>query len=179
MKAERKYTFSWSTIGDNMAVARPSLGAYTRVEVYRLLQYTLRDILEEDFGPAKTDEIFRRAGSLAGKEFYKKFINNVTDISSLVKIIEDKFMELGIGIFRVESIDIETLNFTLNVEEDLDCSGLPDSNEQICVYDEGFIQGILEAYTGKQFKVREIDCWCTGARTCRFSATAIDNAHGD
>lgn len=179
MEAERKYTFSWSTIGDNMAIARPSLGAYTRVEVYRLLQYTLRDILEEDFGHAKTDEIFRRAGALAGKEFYKKFINNVTDISSLVKIIEDKFMELGIGIFRVESIDIETLNFTLNVEEDLDCSGLPDTNEQICVYDEGFIQGILEAYTGKKFNVREIDCWCTGARTCRFSATAIDKAHGD
>lgn len=179
MSTERKYIFSWSTIGDNMAVARPSLGAYTRIEVYRLLQYTLRDILEDDFGHAKTDEIFRRAGALAGKEFYKKYITEVSDISCLVKIIEDKFMELGIGIFRVESIDLDTLSFTLNVEEDLDCSGLPDSNDQICVYDEGFIQGILESYTGTKFKVREIDCWCTGARTCRFNANAIDQAHGD
>ena len=88
-------------------------------------------------------------------------------------------MELGIGIFRVESIDLDTLSFTLNVEEDLDCSGLPDSNDQICVYDEGFIQGILESYTGTKFKDREIDCWCTGARTCRFNANAIDQAHGD
>ena len=61
MSTERKYIFSWSTIGDNMAVARPSLGAYTRIEVYRLLQYTLRDILEDEFCNAKIDEILRKS----------------------------------------------------------------------------------------------------------------------
>ena len=58
----------------------------------------------------------------------------------------------------------------MTVDEDLDCSGLPDTDEQICVYDEGFIQGILEAFTGKFFDVEEVDCWCAGSRTCRFSA---------
>lgn len=173
MTTERKYTFSWSTIGDQLAIARPSLGATTRVEVYRLLQYTLRDILEEDYGHQKTDEIFRRAGAVAGREFYNKFCTDVEDIPGLVTVIENKFRDLGMGLFRVESINLEDLSFTLNVEEDLDCSGLPDTNEQICVYDEGFIQGILESFTGKKFEVREIDCWCTGARTCRFSANAV------
>lgn len=173
MTTERKYTFSWSTIGDQLAIARPSLGATTRVEVYRLLQYTLRDILEEDYGHQKTDEIFRRAGAVAGREFFNKFCTDVEDISGLVIVIENKFRDLGMGLFRVESINLEDLSFTLNVEEDLDCSGLPDTNEQICVYDEGFIQGILESFTGKKFEVREIDCWCTGARTCRFSANAV------
>lgn len=172
--SKRKYSFSWSTIGDQLAIARPSLGATTRVEVYRLLQYTLRDVLEEDYGQEKTDEIFRRAGAIAGREFYRKFCADVQDIPGLVTAIESKFRELGIGLFRIESINLEEMSFTLNVEEDLDCSGLPDSNEQICVYDEGVIQGILESFTGKKFKVREIDCWCTGARTCRFSANAID-----
>lgn len=173
MMAKRKYTFSWSTIGDQLAIARPSLGATTRVEVYRLLQYTLRDILEEDYGHKKTDDIFRRAGAIAGREFYNKFCTNVEDVPGLVMVIENKFRDLGMGLFRVESINLEDLSFTLNVEEDLDCSGLPDTNEQICVYDEGFIQGILETFTGKKFEVREIDCWCTGARTCRFSANAV------
>lgn len=156
-----------------MAIARPALGPSTRVEVYRLLQYTLRDVLEEDYGHQKADEIFRRAGFIAGREFYSKFCQDAGDLPSLVNVIEEKFKDLGIGLFRVENVDMENLNFTLNVEEDLDCSGLPDTNEEICVYDEGFIQGIFEAYTGKTFKVREIDCWCTGARTCRFNAEVI------
>ena len=155
-----------------MAIARPSLGPTTRIEVYRLLQYTLRDVLEEEFGHQKTDDMFRKAGAIAGREFYNKFCLEAEDVSSLVTTIEEKFKDLGIGIFRVESINLEDMSCTLNVEEDLDCSGLPDTSEQICVYDEGFIQGILESYTGKKFKVREVDCWCTGARTCRFSAKA-------
>ena len=170
MTVERKYSFSWGVVGENLAEARPSLGACTRVEVYRLLQYTLRDVLEAEYGQQKTDELFRRAGALAGKEFYAKYCSDVVDLNSLVRVVEEKFRELGIGIFRIESIDPDSLDITLNIAEDLDCAGLPDTQEQICVYDEGFIQGIFEAHTGEKFTAREIDCWCTGARTCRFNA---------
>ena len=37
----------------------------------------------------------------------------------------------------------------------------------------GFIAGLLESFTGKAFRVKEIDCWCTGDRTCRFRAEAM------
>jgi len=114
MTTERKYTFSWSTIGEKMAIARPSLGPTTRIEVYRLLQYTLRDVLEEEFGHKKTDDMFRKAGAIAGREFYNKFCLETEDISGLVTTIEEKFKELGIGIFRVESINLEEMSFTLN-----------------------------------------------------------------
>lgn len=174
MTVERKYSFSWSVVGENMEEARPSLGASTRVEVYRLLQYTLRDVLEAEYGHHKADELFRVAGALAGREFYAKYCGEAADLNSLVRVIEKKFRELGMGIFRIESMDLEPLNITLNIAEDLDCSGLPDTQEQICVYDEGFIQGILEAHTGEKFVAREIDCWCTGARTCRFNAHKVD-----
>ena len=170
MKGQRKYSFSWSVVGENLDEARPSLGANTRVEVYRLLQYTLRDVLEAEYGQQKTDELFRSAGALAGKEFYAKYCSDVGDVNSLVRVVEEKFRELGMGIFRIESMDPDSLEITLNIAEDLDCSGLPDTQEQICVYDEGFIQGIFEAHTGEKFAAREIDCWCTGARTCRFNA---------
>jgi len=78
--------------------------------------------------------------------------------------------ELGIGIFRVESADLEKGSFVVTVAEDLDCSGLPVCQEQICTYDEGFIAGLLLAYSGKDFRVKEIDCWCSGGRVCRFTA---------
>lgn len=168
----RKYEFSWDIIGANLEVARPSLGSSTRVEVYRLFQFTLRDVLEQHFGHEKADALFREAGVLAGKSFYENFCKGPADIPTLVKSIQDHFKDLGIGIFRVEAADTEGLSFTLTVDEDLDCSGLPDTSDEICVYDEGFIQGIFESFTGKPFEVKEVDCWCTGSRTCRFSAQA-------
>jgi predicted hydrocarbon binding protein len=58
-------------------------------------------------------------------------------------------------------------------DEDLDCSGLPITNETICNYDEGFIAGILNAYTGKTYEVRELDCWANGDRVCRFHGTVV------
>jgi predicted hydrocarbon binding protein len=61
------------------------------------------------------------------------------------------------------------------LSEDLDCSGLPIFGESVCDYDEGFIAGILEQYTGKKFLVKEVDCWATGDRTCRFEVRAVED----
>ncbi|MDR1184579.1 MAG: 4-vinyl reductase, partial [Coriobacteriales bacterium] len=69
--------------------------------------------------------------------------------------------------------DADTGNLVLTVGQDLDCSGLPMTNETVCFYDEGFIAGILETYTGKKYDVREIDCWANGDRVCRFQGTAL------
>ena len=68
----------------------------------------------------------------------------------------------------MEKADLERLEMTLTVAEDLDCSGLPFTDEVVCQYDEGFIAGVLEAYTGKVFHVKEVDCWASGGRVCRF-----------
>ena len=38
---------------------------------------------------------------------------------------------------------------------------------------EGFIAGLFERFTGKTYHVKEIDCWCTGDRTCRFCAELV------
>ena len=170
MSEKRKYVFDWNNCIGNMEIARPSLGPNTRVEAYRLLQFSLRDVCERFYGTDQCDVIFREAGVLAGTQFYQRYCQNVTSIDTLTKRVQEEFKRLGIGILRLEKVDLANLNFTLTVSEDLDCSGLPDVSEVICVYDEGMIQGILQAYTGKKFVMREIDCWCTGKRTCRFAA---------
>lgn len=167
-----KYKFSWDLLGD-IALGRPNLGPYTRVEVYRLMQFTLRDILEQRLGTEKTDEIFYASGKLAGTEFYKQNLMGTSSLSELTKRLQELMRDLGIGILRVEEADMEKGTLVLTVSEDLDCSGLPELDYEICTYDEGFIAGLLETFTGIPFKVKEVDCWCTGDRTCRFTAESI------
>ncbi len=95
------------------------------------------------------------------------------DIDRITEFFHRVLKDRGIGILRVEKGDVENLTFTLTVAEDLDCSGLPMCGEQICTYDEGFISGLLSAHTGKRFRVKEVDCWCSGDRVCRFDVKPV------
>lgn len=171
--SKRKYVFSWDLIGD-INLGRPNLGHMTRLEVYRLMQFCFRDVVEQEFGSEKTDQLFYKAGKLAGVHFYRNVLGPVTDLDEFVKQLQSTLKELGIGIFRVERAEPEKGSFVFTVSEDLDCSGLPETDYETCVYDEGFIAGLMESFTGKSFKVKEVDCWCTGDRTCRFAVDAID-----
>jgi hypothetical protein len=168
---DRKYKFSWDHLGD-IAKGRPNLGFRTRLEVYRLAQFSLRDVLEQHVGTDKTDQIFYEAGRLAGCEFYGKLLSSNTDFNDFVKHLQEKLRDMGIGILRMEEADMAKGAFVLTVAEDLDCSGMPELGYEACTYDEGFIAGLLEGFSGRSFKVKEIDCWCTGDRTCRFLAEA-------
>lgn len=166
---DRKYAFSWDLLGD-VELGRPNLGNITRVEVYRLMQYTLRDIIEARLGTEETDIVFYDAGKMAGRFFYDRYLGGTTDIAEFAKKLQSILKEMKIGILRIENMTEGAEKMTLTVDEDLDCSGLPESDHEICTYDEGFIAGILESFTGRKYNVKEIDCWCTGDRTCRFSA---------
>jgi predicted hydrocarbon binding protein len=169
----RKYQFSWDILGD-INIGRPNLGPFTRVEVYRLMQFTFRDVLEQRLGPDEADAIFYKAGYLAGTAFYENVLGEVNDFHEFISRLQTVLKEMGIGIMRVEKVDLAAGKLILTVSEDLDCSGLPEKDFEICVYDEGFIAGLFESFTGKRFKVKEIDCWCTGDRTCRFTAEVPD-----
>ncbi|MDR0881309.1 MAG: 4-vinyl reductase [Candidatus Adiutrix sp.] len=172
--ADRKYAFAWSLIGD-IANARPNLGPTLRLEVYRLMQFSFRDILEKRYGSDEVDKIFYEAGELAGREFYANALEDPKPdtFNKLIAKLQTLLTTLGIGILRVEEAELDSLNFTLTVSEDLDCSGLPELGFEICIYDEGFLAGILQAFTGQPFKVKEVDCWCTSDRTCRFEAKPL------
>ncbi|MDF2502253.1 MAG: 4-vinyl reductase [Anaerosporomusa subterranea] len=165
--------FSWESLGD-IAVGRANLGSDMPVIVYRLFQFTLRDVLNREYGCEQASNLLRAAGKLAGTEFCKNILDKNLDFNSFVAQLQKKLAELRIGILRLESADMEKLEFVLTVEEDLDCSGLPITEESVCDYDEGFIAGILNEYTGKHFTAKEIDCWATGDRTCRFQVTCDD-----
>ncbi len=167
-KEERtKSHFNWSMLGD-IKEGRPNLGNKTTVDTYRLMQFTLRDVLIKHVGVKKSDEIFFEAGERAGRELYKNVITKKETFNEFIADLQETMKTLGIGLLRIESADMKNLIFTLTVAEDLDCSGLPVCDEEICTYDEGFIKGVLSEHTGRNFHVKEIDCWCSGDRVCRF-----------
>lgn len=142
------------------------------VDVYRLMQFTLRDVMEQKLGADETDKLFYEAGKLAGKEFYNHAIAPVETLDEFVAKTQKLLKEKKIGILRVESVTDSEIFLT--IDEDLDCSGLPVMDYESCIYDEGFVGALFESFTGKVWRAEEVDCWCTGARTCRFRVILTD-----
>lgn len=169
MEKERKYPFSWELLGD-LQLGRPNLGSSVRLEVYRLMQSCFRDVIENEYGTEATDRIFYRTGHLAGTEFHRNLLGKITDFNQFIHALQAVLREMKIGILRAEELDLENGRLVFTISEDLDCSGLPEMNFEFCSYDEGFLAGVLESFSGKEFEVKEVDCWCTGDRTCRFVA---------
>lgn len=166
-EAGSAYRFSWNHLGD-IAMARPNIGVDLPVAVYRLMEYTLRHVLVDRYGNEEARNVLRDAGKLAGEEFCNHMLDRSLPFPEFVAQLQEKFKTLRVGILRIEEADFDSLEMVVTVSEDLDCSGLPVLGVAVCDYDEGFIAGILKSYTGKDMLVREIDCWATGDRTCRF-----------
>ena len=162
--------FTWENLGD-IKEGRGDLGEDMPVLVYRLMQYTMMDVLSQEFGVDGANDYFRRSGFLAGTELAKNVLDLTVDFDTFLSNLQNTLKTLRVGVLRMESLNSETGEITLTVGQDLDCSGLSVTNENVCTYDEGFISGILEAYTGKKYNVREVDCWASGDRVCRFKGT--------
>jgi len=159
--------FEWSMIGD-IGEGRPNLGPTMDVAVYRLMQFTMRDVLIARYGVEAADIVLYTAGELAGKEFCKALIEPGLDLRAFLQQVQTQLETLKIGILRVERFDLDTMEGAVTVAEDLDCSGLMVCEETICTYDEGFLSGLMSQYTGIPFTATEVDCWCSGDRVCRF-----------
>ncbi|MDO4483462.1 MAG: 4-vinyl reductase [Clostridia bacterium] len=173
MEDESHHIFAWEKLG-NIKEGRGDLGEEMPVLVYRLLEYSMNHVLAEEFGVDKANELFRKTGFLAGSEFAKNNLDLTVDVNTFFSQLQRKLRELRIGVLRVESVTEQEEAIVLTVAEDLDCSGLPPTNEVVCNYDEGFIAGILQTYTHKPYQVREIDCWASGDRVCRFRCSRLD-----
>jgi predicted hydrocarbon binding protein len=171
-KRTKHSIFSWDGLGD-IAEGRKNLGPEVPVFIYRLLQYTLLDVLTTKYGQQDADDLFRKAGYMAGKALTENALDIHKSIDEFISELQKYLKDNKIGVLKIESFDEKGLNFFLTIGEDLDCSGLKPTNEVVCFYDEGFIQGIMEAYTGKKFMVKEVDCWANGDRVCRFKGCQV------
>lgn len=147
---------------------RGNLGDEIPVAVYRLMEYSLKEELNERFGKEEQVKIFRKAGYRAGAYFAAHMMDMEQDLNGFTAQLQNQTEKMKIGVLRIESFDTESGRMLLTVSEDVDCSGLPMLGEAVCNYDEGFIAGILSTYLGRPYTAVEIDCWATGDRVCRF-----------
>ncbi len=171
-EGESMELFNWETFSD-ISKGRRNLGEEMPVFVYRLFQYTLRDELTKRFGKEVVVEIFRNAGKTAGKEFATNMLDLKLPFNEFIALVQMALKESKIGVLRMEEFNAETGEMIMTISEDLDCSGLPVLGDTVCNYDEGFLAGVIEEYTKELYNVREIDCWATGARVCRFKAEKL------
>lgn len=168
----RSNEFNWSDIGD-IKLGRTNLGEDMPVMIYRMLQSTLRNVLIKDLGEEATAQYFRSAGKMAGIAFTQNILNTNLSPYEFIAELQTILRETKIGILKMERLDIETGHALMSISEDLSCSGMPILGQTICYYTEGFIAGIFYEYTKKDYEVKEIDCWSTGGRICRFEARMI------
>ncbi|MDY3766613.1 MAG: 4-vinyl reductase [Lachnospiraceae bacterium] len=155
---------------------RGNLGGQVPVMIYRLLEYSIREQLVEQYSKEEQIQIFRKAGYRAGVYFAEHFLDLSLPFSEFIAHLQACFQELKVGILRIEKFDRETGKMILTISEDVDCSGLPMLGETVCNYDEGILSGILTSYTKKDYNAIEIDCWATGDRVCRFQAETKETA---
>lgn len=149
---------------------RKNIGEYLPVEIYRLLQYSLKNELVRRFGKSDTADIFRAAGYQAGVFFANHKLDLTLPFGKFAAELQRKLEESQIGILRIEKQEAGTGRIILTVSEDADCSGLPVMGESVCNFDEGFISGILSTYTKRSYEAVEVNCWALGDRVCRFDA---------
>lgn len=159
--------FAWERLGD-LQTGRPNLGNQTSVQSARLMFFTLAAVLIADHGREAAGELVRRAGRLAGRQFCAHMLDKTLPVSTFLAQWQQVFREEAMGLIRVEEADPELARMSLTVAEDLECSGIPIGDGPVCTYDEGFIAGVLEEYTGHSYVVREVECWALGDRICRF-----------
>lgn len=154
---------------------QPKLGEQISLIPYRMLQYTVRDVAEQKIGTEACNQLYYEAGEIAGAFFFDSFMSEFKGLpfNGFVGELQRVLKDIGIGILRIEKADLEKGEFMLTVSEDLDCSGLPDLGIEVCNYDEGFIAGLFYKFTGVTFHAKEVDCWCSGDRTCRFTVNRV------
>lgn len=120
--------FTWECLGD-IQKGRANLGDEMPVLVYRLLEFTMLDVLVKELGEEKAHDMFIKAGFLAGKELAKNELDLDQDFDGFTAQLQEVLRDLKIGILRIEAYDGDGQTLTLTVGEDLDCSGLPSTNE--------------------------------------------------
>ena len=163
-----EFSFDWKLIG-NIKEGRPNLGELTYVAVYRLMHYSIRDVLDDKFGSEKAEEILKESGKLVGYELCRNELDIKKPFNEFISELRTLLIDMKIGVLRIEMTDLKKMSFVITIAEDLECSGLPLMGRSVCEYDEGLIAGIFNYYYKKEFDVEETDCWTTGAKICRFA----------
>jgi predicted hydrocarbon binding protein len=107
-------------------------------------------------------------GKMLGEQVLSNFVEASNLAEALTKV---KNLLESTKFGRIEVISLKEEEASFRVWECADCGGLPNVGRPLCAFDEGVVEGILQAVLGKHFLVKETRCWGTGDGFCEFEVT--------
>ncbi|NOZ77013.1 MAG: ArsR family transcriptional regulator [Euryarchaeota archaeon] len=91
------------------------------------------------------------------------------DLEGLMEEVAAFWKEQGLGTVTV--LEWEPLTFL--VTDCYECSNMPDVGRTLCAFDEGILEAIFLARLGKEYRVKELECWGTGYTHCKYLALPL------
>lgn len=114
---------------------RENLGDNLPVAVYRMLEYSLRNTLIEEYGKETQIKIFRKAGYQAGTFFAKNYLNCDLPLERFLGDLQTQMETMKIGVLRVEGVNSDDGTIMLTVSEDANMNHLTCQAKQVAAGD--------------------------------------------
>ena len=124
--------------------------AEMRAIAHRQMCQTTLHALGKEFGREKAIQFSRSAGTFAGNDFAHAFLDLTADFRTFVLSLQKALTALKVDTLRVELLNPDSGNLAITTEDCHGCDDFLAAQENIRIYDEGFVAGILEVYTGKR-----------------------------
>ncbi|HID18214.1 TPA: hypothetical protein EYP27_01585 [Candidatus Bathyarchaeota archaeon] len=116
--------------------------------------------------------IWYLAGKGAGKAMAELIIGlkKEVPVEQVVEMVCNELSRLGWGRLEVETLDVSGGKYIFRVYNNPFARGREAVKETACLYVKGYLEGIMEALTGKGVKLRENTCVAEGAPYCEFES---------
>jgi len=116
--------------------------------------------------------IWYLAGRGAGKAMAELIIGLKEEASKeqVVERVCSELSRLGWGRFEAEKLDIDGGKYLFRVYNNPFARGKETVKETACIYIKGYLEGVMEALTGKKVKLKERLCVAEGAPYCEFES---------
>lgn len=138
----------------------------SEIEFFRTLCHTIRYGLEA-YG-MNPKPVFKKIGNDIGQKMGRFFV--VGSIEALLTELAEFWQLHGLGEIEKDNID----PLILIVNDCFDCSDMPDVGRTLCALDEGIFEGIFKASLELLVTVKELECFGTGHRHCKFDIRILD-----
>ncbi len=86
--------------------------------------------------------------------------------SDLIDMLKTMFEMTKMGLLRLKDFDKRRLVFEL--EECVECAGLPNIEEAICYYTAGYLAGLFSVFLERNIRAYETKCCAKGDELCEF-----------
>jgi len=141
------------------AIKHENSAKITPVYVYYMMQYKRLDEISQINEFKLSNGFLPEAGFLAGVKYAKKILDLNIKFDNFINNLQKELQEIKIAHLCIEAYDSITGDITITIGHKFESCEVPIKNNNVFIYDENFISGILETYTGFKYEIHKIGSW--------------------